>query len=138
MYIENWVPQRLAHEGRAGVKAVLPFPRVAPQLIFHHAVLRLAEEAFAVRVNLFGVLTHLVMRSEGRLQTRAGVVARMMWIDPGRIAQRCSDRDFAGNGARRHRDRRADVTRWRDVALIDDAHGIVVAENDLLQRPGNA
>src|SRR5688572_13232240 len=89
-------------------------------------------------MDLVRILALLVVWPECRLKARARVVARVMRIHPCGIAKRRSDRDFARDRPGWHRDRRADIARRCDVALVYNPNRIVIAQYDVLHRSCDA
>lgn len=101
------------------MQAIFPFPRVTAEFVFHQAALCFAKETFAISVYLFGIFALLIMRSKSRLKPSARIVAGVVRIYAGRIAQRCRDGDLARNGARRKGNGRTNITCGRDGTLVN-------------------
>ena len=77
------------------------------------------------------------MRSEGRLKPCTGIIAGVVRIDACGIAECRGDSYLAGDGLGRDRNWRANIAGWRDRALIDYSHGVVVTKDDVLDRASN-
>jgi hypothetical protein len=110
-----------------GVKTCLPLVRVTSKLILCGIEIRRTEKLRGLCVHGFFIAAHVFMWAEEDFEAAAGVIARMRSVNFRGEAEGRGDRYRACERFLGHGDRRTDVLRWIDLALVDDADGVIVA-----------
>src|SRR6267142_1122347 len=95
MDVEYRTVQRSAAVIVFGMKAIFPLPRIASQSFFGDLGEALGEEALGRGVLRVLFLAHVFVRPENDVETGPRIVAGMVGVDTGRIAERGLDVDHA-------------------------------------------